>query len=940
MATANQKDSNGADVLILRDPNTPRTNLSLYLDRSRYCDFTCIGGHTTVNGFVVCSVHGCVRLIAWGSKPLNQSSIFHRYRENFTGNLERNRRDQGSPQQACKPSDRLFCLEHPIQRFFIAEMLGFGGGYDCIDKVRIVGGSSSANQLVFSVTRGSNSFKLVRKLADVMAVHDTLQSQRTGVPRLVLPTSPQGPQQERRKLVQEWFNDLLKQPELAGSPELLRLFPLPSSLSGGVQGVQSTPGSRVNSAPGSRISSQHFSPSSSRAESNHDSSLTGSSVRSLPQPIIQPRGASRSSSNMSTGAPSSSYTHSYSYKYSPQPSSGSFPSSSSSATPSTKHQHTSPVLPAHSSTSSFSSSSSSSSSLSSSSSSSSAAAAAAAAVPVPTPSPSSLRTTTAGVTKVALASQAASTAAAGPFSALTHGLPLPTTDPIATALAAGSPERGATLVAGGAAAGGTAADSSSAFSLYVSSPSASSSPAGGALSSSGALQAAAAAAGATNVHLAPGSPSKGANKDPQHARAALLKQAQRLAALQASPQSKLQSPHAGPLQRERQYSGPMVKVPLKIGLDHFILLKVIGKGSFGKVMLVRKRDSGKIYAMKALEKLNIIKRNQVEHTKTEQRIGTYIRHPFIVTMRYTFQTKKKLFLVMDYYAGGELFFHLGRAGRFSENRTRFYCAQIVVALEYLHSHGIVYRDLKPENVLIGRDGYIVLTDFGLAKEGIEDNHSAKSFCGTPEYLAPEILNRSGHGRAADWWSLGTLFYEMMTGMPPFYSRNRDRLFNKILQANVRIPAFFSAEAKSLLQALLDRDTASRLGSKGDGKEVKQHAFFASIDWGKLCRKELKPPFLPEIKDGELDTGNFDQEFTSMSLCSNTGSSYGSLASSSKDFSGFTYVNPYSLGSSPSFHLGDSSTISPDKPGDPNPFTGATASVLLDSPSLGMLDDFR
>ena len=174
-------------------------------------------------------------------------------------------------------------------------------------------------------------------------------------------------------------------------------------------------------------------------------------------------------------------------------------------------------------------------------------------------------------------------------------------------------------------------------------------------------------------------------------------------------------------------------------------------------------DNGNIYSMKILKKENVIKRNQIEHTKTERRVLGYVKHPFIVSLYYAFQTETKLFLVLDYCGGGELFFHLGKAGRFKEERARFYSASIALALEYLHSKNIIYRDLKPENVLLDNEGHIKLTDFGLSKENITDIQLAHSFCGTPEYLAPEILRRCGHGKPADWWSLGALLYEMLTG---------------------------------------------------------------------------------------------------------------------------------------------------------------------------------
>ena len=206
----------------------------------------------------------------------------------------------------------------------------------------------------------------------------------------------------------------------------------------------------------------------------------------------------------------------------------------------------------------------------------------------------------------------------------------------------------------------------------------------------------------------------------------------------------------------------------KVSIDSFELIRVIGKGSFGKVTLVRKKSDDKLYAMKVLSKPNIVKRKQVEHTRTERRILGTISHPFIVKLHYAFQTDKKLYFVLDYAAGGELFFHLSRMRKFPEHFAQFYCAEIVLALEELHRNEVIYRDLKPENILFDVDGHIKLADFGLAKEHIsEATEGAHSLCGTPEYLSPEVLNRLGHGNAVDWWNLGMVTYEMLTGLPPW-----------------------------------------------------------------------------------------------------------------------------------------------------------------------------
>jgi len=302
-------------------------------------------------------------------------------------------------------------------------------------------------------------------------------------------------------------------------------------------------------------------------------------------------------------------------------------------------------------------------------------------------------------------------------------------------------------------------------------------------------------------------------------------------------------------------------------LDDFQLLKVLGKGSYGKVMLVKKAGGGvgdtTIFAMKMLRKDHIVKRNQVEHTRSERNVLEATNHPFIVTLHFAFQTPKKLYVVLEYCAGGELFFHLSQAGRFSQGRCRFYACEIGLAIDYLHKLNIIYRDLKPENLLLDADGHAKITDFGLSKEGIEDNISAKTVCGTPEYLAPEILRRLGHGKAVDWYSFGALIYEMLTGLPPFYTKDRDKLFERIKRGELTYPSYVTPEAKSVLQALIYRDPNKRLGGgPGGGDEVKVHAFFAGVDWGQVYERKITPPFLPSLSsDG--DVKYFDKEFLNM-----------------------------------------------------------------------------
>ncbi|KAN0038373.1 hypothetical protein ACTA71_000548 [Dictyostelium dimigraforme] len=322
--------------------------------------------------------------------------------------------------------------------------------------------------------------------------------------------------------------------------------------------------------------------------------------------------------------------------------------------------------------------------------------------------------------------------------------------------------------------------------------------------------------------------------------------------------------------------------------DDFELLNVIGKGSFGKVMQVKKKGEDKIFAMKVLRKDAIIARKQVNHTKSEKTILQCISHPFIVNLHYAFQTKDKLYMVLDFVNGGELFFHLKREGRFSEPRVKIYAAEIVSALDHLHKQDIVYRDLKPENILLDSEGHICITDFGLSKK-IETTDGTFTFCGTPEYLAPEVLNGHGHGCAVDWWSLGTLLYEMLTGLPPFYSQNVSTMYQKILNGELKIPTYISPEAKSLLEGLLTREVDKRLGTKGGG-EVKQHPWFKNIDWEKLDRKEVEVHFKPKVKSG-TDISQIDPVFTQerpMDSLVET-SALGDAMGKDTSFEGFTYV---------------------------------------------------
>jgi len=316
-------------------------------------------------------------------------------------------------------------------------------------------------------------------------------------------------------------------------------------------------------------------------------------------------------------------------------------------------------------------------------------------------------------------------------------------------------------------------------------------------------------------------------------------------------------------QESQQIFGETVNQGSKksVSLDDFELLCVIGRGSFGKVMKVRHKETRHVYAMKVLRKDMIVKENMVSHTKSEKQILQDMRHPFIVGLKYAFQTDEKLYLVLDFLSGGELFFHLKEETKFSVERAKFYAAEILLAIEHLHKHDIIYRDLKPENVVLNKEGHVVLTDFGLAKTSISNATPTYTFCGTPEYLAPEILKGQGHAKAVDYWSLGVLLYEMLVGLPPFYSENINEMYELILKAPLKFPNFVPMEAQSLLRGLLEREEFKRLGAgPTDGAEIRAHPFFSNIDWDKLYRKEIQPPFIPSFKDD--DTIFFDEEFTS------------------------------------------------------------------------------
>jgi len=295
-------------------------------------------------------------------------------------------------------------------------------------------------------------------------------------------------------------------------------------------------------------------------------------------------------------------------------------------------------------------------------------------------------------------------------------------------------------------------------------------------------------------------------------------------------------------------------------LDDFEYLKVLGKGTFGKVILCREKATSQLYAIKILKKSVIIAKEEVVHTLTENRVLQKARHPFLTHLKYSFQTPDRLCFVMEYVNGGELFVHLSKERIFSEDRARFYGAEIILALTYLHEHNIIYRDLKLENLLLDKDGHVKIADFGLCKEEMYWGASTTTFCGTPEYLAPEVLEDNDYGRAVDWWGTGVVMYEMMVGRLPFYNREPELLFELILMEEIRFPRTLSKNAKSLLEGLLIKNPKTRLGGGAeDGKEIIRHPFFQCIDWQALYDKKVTPPWKPDIKS-EIDTKYIPDEF--------------------------------------------------------------------------------
>ncbi|XP_015109254.1 cAMP-dependent protein kinase catalytic subunit 1-like [Diachasma alloeum] len=289
--------------------------------------------------------------------------------------------------------------------------------------------------------------------------------------------------------------------------------------------------------------------------------------------------------------------------------------------------------------------------------------------------------------------------------------------------------------------------------------------------------------------------------------------------------------------------------------DDFERVRTLGTGAFGRVLLVKYKPTSQYYAMKTLEKEKIVKMKQVEHTLNEKKVLYAIKYPFVVSMEFFFMDNSFIYIVLPFINGGEMFSHLRKMGKFDEKLSQFYAAQVAMALEYLHYCGLVYRDLKPENILLDQDGYLKLTDFGFCKM-IEGR--TWTLCGTPEYLAPEIILSKGYGKSCDWWSYGILIYEMNAGYAPFYSHDPMRIYEKIVSGKFKCPSHFSDDLRDILRNILQVDLTRRYGNLKDGPlDIKRHLWFRDISWDQIYNRKVEPSHVPKCKNAG-DDSNFDR----------------------------------------------------------------------------------
>uniref|UniRef100_A0A665UEN4 Protein kinase C n=1 Tax=Echeneis naucrates TaxID=173247 RepID=A0A665UEN4_ECHNA len=323
-------------------------------------------------------------------------------------------------------------------------------------------------------------------------------------------------------------------------------------------------------------------------------------------------------------------------------------------------------------------------------------------------------------------------------------------------------------------------------------------------------------------------------------------------------------------------------------INHLVLHKVLGKGSFGKVLLAELKGQGQYFAVKVLKKDVVLMDDDVECTMVEKRVLALAwENPFLTQLYSTFQSKEHLFFVMEYLNGGDLMFHIQDKGRFDLNRATFYAAEIIIGLQFLHTKGIIYRDLKLDNVMLDKDGHIKIADFGMCKENVFGEARATTFCGTPDYIAPEILHGQKYTFSVDWWSFGVLVYEMLIGQSPFQGDDEDELFESIRSDVPHYPRWITKEAKSLLEQLFERDPTRRLGVVGD---IRAQPFFKTINWSALEKREVEPPFKPKVKSPS-DCSNFDREFLSEKPRLSHADKNLIDSMDQAAFAGFSFVNP-------------------------------------------------